>query len=198
MLEKPRWLVEGVWLAVLMLVIGLGLTSCGDPTASLGPVATPAGTTGVPTVEGAQEVTLDAAFIAAFTQQLSKVRNPRVQLYVSDEEPEKLATAYSAALTTAGYSSVIPVRKQGEAQIGVYSKLDLGDLVFSALPVPKEEKELVRQSSLFNLPDEALKNVSEQVKGKKSAIFVVSAPGLLQQLFPVAPPAPVTVGPTTK
>ncbi len=141
-----------------------------------------------PAISGVKEVVMDAAIQAEIAKQFpASLKNANIKYYTSDNDYDKAASDVDAALTGAGYKFAIPGQskpaKQGEQYVGLYTKTGAEDLLIGTLPVPANLDQVGGSSTLPGLSGDALKKFADQMKGKKSLVFVLSAPNLLQTLF---------------
>jgi hypothetical protein len=101
-----------------------------------------------------------------------------------------VANDLDTALTQAGYQFAIPgstkPQKQGESYSGLYAKQGGADIIFSAGAVPTNEADLTQNMNIPGLSAAAMQDFVSQVKGKKTAVFLIAAPDLLKNLFAAA------------
>jgi hypothetical protein len=87
------------------------------------------------TIADPVEITLDPAVAAAIEKNISGVKDLKVQLFVSDDQPEHLATTTEASILQSGYKFAITggttFVKDGTAYSGGYSKLDTPDILLT-------------------------------------------------------------------
>ena len=240
-------------LMVIIFLVALGLSACGDPTAtpvppptatSAPPTATPApptataapptatpvpatatkapttvpattaaatttsatsgGNLNLPNISGATEVKVDPALLADFTKQ---VPGGMVKIFVSDDDPDKLAANAHSAILSAGYQFAIPgqtgpIKDDNNSYAAVYTKTGSADLVVVSGPVPTDEKALQQDMGVQQVDPAVIQNFLAQVKGKKSSMFILVDPtGILSQLIAgfagLGNSTPVATTPTT-
>jgi hypothetical protein len=155
-------------------------------TASTGGGATN-GTATIPSISNATEIALDPTIATLVGQQLPGLKNATVKLYVSNDSADKLSTTVDTAFTGAGYSFAFPGESkpilQGGAYVGLYSKTDGLDIIIAAADIPSDPTQLATQLNLPGITPDLIQKIANQVQGKKSAVFVIAAPGLLQAIF---------------
>lgn len=147
----------------------------------------------IPAISGLKEVELEQATQDEFILQIPGLSraNAAVKFYVSDDQAEQTAGSVDSALIKAGYKFGVPGQEkpnlQGDPITGLYSKSGQADLLVATVKIPANVDE--RGLELLNVN---LNKFGEQLKGKKSAVFILVAPQLLQRLNGNAPADPNT------
>lgn len=140
-------------------------------------------TTGdVPTISGTNEVKVDSSISAEVAKQLG-VPTLAVRLYTSDDDTAVVGDHTDAALTAKGYSFGIPNQtkpiSQDNGTVGLYSRSGSDDILFTAVPIPANADV---SGSIPGIDAASAQKFTDQVKGKKTLLVVMTGPSLLQAL----------------
>jgi len=123
------------------------------------------------TQDTAQQILKAASLPASLT-------NATVRIFVSDEDPAKLATDADTAFVGGGYTFAIPGQSKplvrGDSTFGIYSKSGSLDVL---TVVTDPAKAFASGNSAAGTQD-----IVNQLKDKKSALIVVGANGMLQAI----------------
>ena len=157
-----------------------GGSSSGTPAASGGSTVT------LPAINGATEVTLDPAIVQPVIKQFG-LANATVKFYTSDNPASSVVDTADAAIVGAGYAFSIPgatkPTQSGGTYAGLYTKANAADIVLAAVDVPSDPTQLATQLNIPGVTADVVQKLADQIKGKKSVLFIVAAPGLLQAIF---------------
>lgn len=180
----------------LLLAATLVLGACTDaaqtatpvlPTATVAPTTVAATASGTPTVDipaitGTTEVQVDSSISAEVAKQLG-VPTLAVRLYTSDDDGAVVGDHADAALTAKGYSFGIPNQtkpiSQDNGTVGLYSRSGSDDILFTAVPIPANADV---SGSIPGIDAASAQKFTDQVKGKKTLLVVMTGPSLLQAL----------------
>ncbi len=185
----------------LLLAATLVLGACTDaaqtatpvpPTATVAPTAAPATaaatttsgatTADIPAITGTTEVKVDSSISAEVAKQLG-VPTLAVRLYTSDDDGAVVGEHADAALTAKGYSFGIPNQtkplSQDNGTVGLYSRSGSDDILFLALPIPANADV---SGSIPGIDAASAQKFTDQVKGKKTLLVVMTGPNLQQAL----------------
>jgi len=183
----------------LLVAVMLVLSACADeaptatpvpPTPTVAPTtaaatATASGTStaNLPTISGVTELQVDSSISAEVAKQLG-VPTLAVKLYTSDDDTAVVGDHADAALTGQGYSFGIPNQtkpiSQDNGTVGLYSRSGSDDVLFTAVPVPANADV---SGSIPGIDAATAQKFTDQVKGKKTLLVVMSGPSLLQALI---------------
>lgn len=159
---------------------GAGASSSGTPAASGG------STVSLPAINGATEVTLDPAIVQPVIKQFG-LSNATVKFYTSDQPASSVVDTADAAIVGAGYAFSIPgatkPTQTSGTYAGLYTKANAADIVLAAVDVPSDPTQLATQLNIPGVTADVVQKLADQIKGKKSVLFIVAAPGLLQAIF---------------
>lgn len=204
---KPKAFSVLLTLVIISSILTILLAACGSsdsptplPTPTTAPSPTPLPSpTPAPTAAAASPVTttlaitnttqvpIDNSLVQTLAKNLPGVNNPVADLYVSDDSAATLANNADATLVAQGYTFAIPGSAKptqlGGAYIGVYSKTGSPDVVIAAADIPSNPANLAQQFNFPGITPDLVQKYADQLKGKKSALVVISGPGLLQALF---------------
>ncbi len=140
-----------------------------------------AGTLNLPAIPNTSEIKLTqdtAQQILKAASLPASLTNATVRIFVSDEDPAKLATDADTAFIGGGYAFAIPGQSkplaQGNNTFGIYSKSGSLDVL---TVVTDPAKAFASGTSAAGVQD-----IENQLKGKKSALIVVGANGMLQAI----------------
>ena len=182
----------------LLVAAMLVLSACSDaaetatpvpPTATVAPTtaaatATASGTStaDIPAISGTNEIQVDSSISAEVAKQLG-VPTLAVKLYTSDDDAAVVGDHADAALTGKGYSFGIPNQtkpiSQDNGTVGLYSRSGADDILFTAVPIPANADV---SGSIPGIDAASAQKFTDQVKGKKTLLVVMSGPSLLQAL----------------
>jgi len=141
----------------------------------------------LPAITGASELQLDASIVKEIGKVVPGLTNPTVKLYVSEDDAEKLANNADTILNGAGYKFGLPgstkPAKQGDQVVGFYVKSGSPDILLASGAIPANPDDLGRSLNIPGLDAAAIQKLTDQVKGKKSLMVLLAAPGLLQTLL---------------
>ncbi len=142
------------------------------------------GTAALPPIPGTTMVQLDPELLASTARLVPGVTNPTVQLFASDNTPDKLAADIDTSFLGAGYKFVFPgiskPTRLSSTILGLYSKAGAPDILLSVTDVPTDVSLVSRSIGLPALSQAASQKYLDQVKGKKSVAILVAAAGVLQ------------------
>jgi hypothetical protein len=185
----------------LLLAATLVLGACTDAaqtatpvpaTATVAPTTAPATaavtttsgptTTDIPSITGTTEEQVDSSISAEVAKQLG-VQTLAVRLYTSDDDGAVVGDHADAALTAKGYSFGIPNQtkpiSQDNGTVGLYSRSGSDDILFTAVPIPANADV---SGSIPGIDAASAQKFTDQVKGKKTLLVVMTGPSLLQAL----------------
>ncbi len=166
--------------AVATTTLASGGSSSGTPAASGGSLVS------LPSINGATEVTLDPAIVQPVIKQFG-LANATVKFYTSDQPASSVVDTADAAIVGAGYAFSIPgatkPTQSGGTYAGLYTKANAADIVLAAVDVPSDPTQLATQLNIPGVTADVVQKLADQIKGKKSVLFIVAAPGLLQAIF---------------
>ncbi len=180
------------------------VTAADTATTAAGSTPSVTGAT-LPSISGTTEVSLATAITSQIDSAL-KISNATIKLYTSDDEAAFVSANTDKACTGSGYSFGVPgatgPQKQGDQYFGFYTKAGSPDLLTVIQAVPTDPAQL----NNINIPGVSASDAqafADQIKGKKSILFVLAAPDLLQAIGAnfgsgsgPAPASPATPGPT--
>lgn len=157
-------------------------TTTTTATTSAAATTLPAQTLALPSIAGLKEVEVDATLKAELGKQLPPLPNFVIKLYVSDDTSDNVSTTLDKALTDTGYQFAIPgatkPTKQGEAYSGLYTKAGALDLLTAVGAVPDNSADLSGSS----MNQAVAQKLYDQLKGKKTLVFVVGANDILKAM----------------
>jgi hypothetical protein len=179
----------------LLVAAMLVLSACADeaptgtpvpPTPTVAPTtaaATATTSASLPTISGVTEIQGDSSISAEVAKQLG-VPTLTVKLYTSDDDAAVVGDHADTALTGQGYSFGIPNQtkpvSQDNGTVGLYSRSGSDDVLFTAIPVPANADV---SGSIPGIDAATAQKFTDQVKGKKTLLVVMSGPSLLQALI---------------
>ncbi len=144
----------------------------------------------LPTFSGTSEIALDAAIAKEILKQLPGVSDAAIKFYASTDDADTVAATVDKALVGAGYKFGLPgssaPSKQGDAVVGFYVKPGAPDLLLAVGPVPADPSNIGASLNIPGISPDAAQKLVDQVKGKKSLLFIIGANTLLQGLLGAA------------
>lgn len=162
------------------------------------------GTAALPSIPGTSVVQLDPELLASTARLVPGVSNPTVQMFASDNTPDKLAADTDTSFLGAGYKFVFPgiskPSKLGITILGLYAKTGAPDILLSVTDVPTDVTLVSRSIGLPILSQASSQKYLDQVKGKKSVAILVAAIGVLQAFssnIGITPQVPADLNATT-
>lgn len=134
-------------------------------------------------------IEVDPALVEGITNQMVGASSPIIKFYVSNNALPDVRSSVSDALIKMNYLAASPLTPTDDPVIAIYTRKGAPDVVFSAGTIPANPADLTK--TMLNLPElsqEAAQKFAGQLKGKKTLVVLISAPGLLQSQSPNSHP----------
>jgi hypothetical protein len=140
-----------------------------------------------PYFTNADFVNTDAVIAAAVYKQVKNISQVGDNVLVSNDEVDKVVTMVEDAYTTAGYKNELGnhLSKNGssDAYAGVYTKAGADDHIVAVFTVPTTTGELSKLLNIPQLTQADYQKLLDGMKGKKSAILLITGPNLYKLLL---------------
>ncbi len=160
------------------------------PTAIALPTAAPSAPPFVPAPSGATPITIDTSALSILLQSfgvpVGGASALQINIYASNDDADTLAKSYSQTLKTAGFQAFSLLfggsdllSKQGQQYLGLLTMNDTQAMV-AVQPVTAD---FINQAASAGIPADVIKNISDQLAGKKTAVITVSGTGILQSVI---------------
>jgi len=152
--------------------------------------------TALPNVEGATEITLDStisnvfktAFVGGLSEEAVTLPDLTIKVYASDNDTAKLTDNTDTAFTVANYK-FSDVSNTGQTKMtfqsggatGFYTKAGAADLI----PIVADATQFSKSTSSLppGVDAATYQKFTDQFKGKKSALIILSATGIVQTIL---------------
>ena len=172
-------------------------TPTSAPTATATPLSDAAK---LPTLVNATEVKVNTEFAAATLATFTgSIPGARLTLYASDQDPDTFAADTNNAFVQAGWQFAVPgltkPGNQGNSIVGLYAKSQQPDALISVGALPQDQPSLIA-GLVPNLSEATIQQFVAQVRGKKSLLLVVTAPGLQKYINSIATATPIAMATT--
>ncbi len=136
----------------------------------------------LPAISGAKDLVIDQNAITDLVKKLG-IPGAATRLYVSDDLSMKLAKNTDTVLLNTGWKFAMPnatgPQRQNDKVVSLYTRPDQPDIYFAITDLPTDPKQLDK-INLPGLSQTAAQGVASQLKGHRSLMILIVAPGMSQ------------------